>query len=65
MSKNFVPFGSIVKTEQIMGRLRYGKEKSSVLIDVTDFGYEECIKQYKLRKRFYKKRAKKILEFDQ
>jgi superfamily II DNA or RNA helicase len=62
---NFVPFGSIVKTEQIMGRLRYGKEKSSVLIDVTDFGYEECIKQYKLRKRFYKKRAKKILEFDQ
>jgi superfamily II DNA or RNA helicase len=62
---NFVPFGSIVKTEQIMGRLRYGKDKNSVLIDVTDFGYEECIKQYKLRKRFYKKRAKKILEFDQ
>jgi len=62
---NFVPFGSVVKTEQIMGRLRYGKDKNSILIDVTDFGYEECVKQHKLRKRFYKKRVKKIIEFNE
>jgi len=62
---NFVPFGSIVKTEQIMGRLRYGKEKLSILVDITDIGYEECVKQMKLRKRFYKKKAKKIIEINQ
>jgi superfamily II DNA or RNA helicase len=62
---NFVPFASLVKTEQIMGRLRYGKEKASILIDVTDFGFEECVKQFKLRRRFYKKRAKKILEIEE
>jgi superfamily II DNA or RNA helicase len=61
---NFVPFASLVKTEQIMGRLRYGKDKHSILIDVTDIGFEECVKQFKIRKRFYKKRAKKILEIE-
>jgi len=61
---NFVPFASIVKTEQIIGRLRYKEDKSSVLIDVTDFGYDECVKQFKLRRRFYKKKAKKIIELE-
>jgi len=61
---NFVPFGSVVKTEQIMGRLRYGKEKLSILIDVTDVGYEETVRQMKLRKRFYKKKAKKLIEIN-
>jgi superfamily II DNA or RNA helicase len=61
---NYVPFGSLVKTEQIIGRLRYGKEKASILIDVTDIGYEECLRQMKLRKRFYKKKAKKIIEIE-
>ena len=61
---NFVPFASLVKTEQIIGRLRYGKDKSSVLIDVTDYGFEECIKQFKIRRRFYKKKAKKIIEIE-
>lgn len=59
---NFVPFGSIVKTEQIIGRLRYHEGMSSVLIDVTDNGFDECVKQFKLRRRFYKKKAKKIIE---
>ena len=61
---NFVPFGSPVKTEQIMGRLRYREGKSSILIDVTDIGYESCVNQMKTRKRFYKKNAKKIIEID-
>lgn len=61
---NFVPLGSVIKTEQIMGRLRYKQGKSSILIDVTDKGYDECIKQMKIRKRFYKKRAKKIIEIE-
>jgi superfamily II DNA or RNA helicase len=61
---NFVPFASLVKTEQIIGRLRYGKDKASVLIDVTDYGFDECIKQFKIRKRFYKKKAKKIIEIE-
>lgn len=61
---NFVPFGSKVKTEQIMGRLRYGKNKKSILIDVTDIGYDENIRQMKLRKRFYKKRTKEIIEIE-
>ena len=59
---NFVPFGSLVKTEQIMGRLRDREGYSSILIDVTDFGFDECVRQSKLRKRFYKKHAKKIVE---
>jgi superfamily II DNA or RNA helicase len=61
---NFVPFASDVKTEQIMGRLRKNEGKSSIFIDVTDIGYDECVKQYKLRKRFYKKRAKKLIEIE-
>jgi superfamily II DNA or RNA helicase len=61
---NFVPFGSIVKTEQIIGRLRYKEGKSSVMVDVTDFGYDECVKQFKIRRRFYKKKAKKIIELE-
>lgn len=61
---NFVPFASLVKTEQIIGRLRYGKDKSSILIDVTDYGFDECIKQFKIRRRFYKKKAKKIIEIE-
>ena len=61
---NFVPFASDVKTEQIMGRLRKIEGKTSLFIDVTDIGYEECVKQYKLRKRFYKKRAKKLIEIE-
>jgi hypothetical protein len=61
---NYVPFGSIVKTEQIIGRLRYKEDKSSILIDVTDYGFDECIKQFKIRKRFYKKKAKKIIEIE-
>jgi superfamily II DNA or RNA helicase len=61
---NFVPFGSLVKTEQIMGRLRQGENKSSILIDVTDIGYPSTVNQMKTRKRFYKKNAKKIIEID-
>jgi len=61
---NFVPFGSDVKTEQIMGRLRYKEKTPVVLIDVTDVGYIECVKQFKLRRRFYKKRAKKLIEIE-
>lgn len=61
---NFVPIGSLVKTEQIMGRLRNREEYDSILIDVTDEGFDECIKQSKIRKRFYKKKAKKIIELN-
>ena len=45
-----------------MGRLRDREGYSSILIDVTDFGFDECVRQSKLRKRFYKKHAKKIVE---
>lgn len=61
---NCVPFASAVKNEQVMGRLRYKEGKSSILIDITDFGFTECIRQMKTRKRFYKKKAKKILELE-
>lgn len=59
---NFVQLGSLVKTEQIIGRLRYKEGKSSILFDITDYGFDETIKQLKIRKRFYKKKAKKIIE---
>lgn len=59
---NCVPLGSAVKTEQIMGRLRNRQGYLSILIDVTDVGFDECVKQSKLRKRLYKKKAKKIIE---
>ena len=61
---NYVQIGSQIKTEQIIGRLRYGENKSSILVDVADFGFEETIRQFKLRKRFYKKKAKQILEIN-
>lgn len=59
---NFVPVGSLVKVEQIAGRLRYHEGKSSILIDVYDNGFDECIRQFKIRRRFYKKKCKKIIE---
>ena len=59
---NFVPIGSLVKTEQIIGRLRNRPNYQSILIDVCDNGFDECIRNTKLRKRFYKKKAKKIIE---
>lgn len=61
---NFVPVGSVVVTEQILGRLRNNEGKSAILFDVTDIGFDECVRQQKLRKRFYKKHktVKKIIE---
>jgi len=61
---NYTSFASVVKTEQIIGRLRYTKGQSAIFIDVTDYGFNECIKQSKIRKRFYKKKAKKIIEIE-
>jgi superfamily II DNA or RNA helicase len=61
---NFVPLGSLVKTEQIMGRIRNGPNKVCLLIDITDYGFQECIREFKIRKRFYKKKAKKIIEIE-
>lgn len=60
---NCVPIGSTVVTEQVLGRLR-NIGKSSILIDVTDIGFDECSRQQKTRKRFYKKckTVKKIIE---
>lgn len=59
---NCVDFRSSVKTEQLIGRLRYGEDKASIFFDVVDFGFPECIAHFKVRKRFYKKHAKKIIE---
>lgn len=60
---NYVPVGSTVVTEQILGRLRNNEGKSAILFDITDVGFDECIRQQKIRKRFYKKckTVKKIL----
>ena len=60
---NFVQLGSIVKTEQIIGRLRYHEGKQSILFDIVDNGFDETIKQSKIRKRFYKKKVKRIIEY--
>lgn len=59
---NFVDFGSLVKTEQTIGRLRYHEGLSSIYVDVVDYGFTECVKHSKIRKRFYKKHAKEIIE---
>lgn len=61
---NFVSLSSNVKTQQIMGRLRKIEGRPSILIDVTDNGYLPCVNQFKLRRRFYKKNAKKIIEIE-
>lgn len=63
---NFVPVGSTVVTEQILGRLRNNEGKSAIMIDVTDTGFDECLKQSKIRKRLYKKKStvKKIIEIN-
>lgn len=61
---NFVDYGSLVKTEQTIGRLRRHEGKSSVYVDVVDNGFDECVKHSKIRKRFYKKNAKSITEIN-
>ncbi len=59
---NFCPFSSLVKLEQMFGRIRYVQGKSHVFIDVTDMGFPSCKAQLNNRKRFYKKKAKSIKE---
>lgn len=59
---NYVQMASAVKTEQIIGRLRKIDGKNSILFDITDTGFSELKHQLLARKRFYKKKAKKILE---
>ena len=61
---NVVDFGSLVKTEQMIGRLRYHEGKQSIYIDVVDNGFDECIAHSKIRKRFFKKHAKQIIEIN-
>lgn len=56
----FVPFSSKVKTEQVLGRLRHREGRPSVLIDVADVGFPECVAQQKLRRRVYLKKAKAV-----
>lgn len=58
---NCIPTGSEVIIEQIIGRIRYKEGNEAIVIDVTDYGFDECIKQFKLRRRFYKKKAKKVI----
>jgi hypothetical protein len=55
-----VPFSSKVKTEQVMGRLRQRPGKPSVLIDVADVGFQECVSQQRSRKRVYVRKAKSV-----
>lgn len=59
---SFIQLSSTIKTEQLVGRLRKHEGLSSVFIDITDIGFDECIRNSKSRKRFYKKKAKKLLE---
>lgn len=59
---NFCPFSSLIKLEQMMGRIRYVPGKSHVFIDATDIGFSSCRNQLYNRKRFYKQKAKTIKE---
>lgn len=60
---NFVQLSSKVNLEQMIGRLRNNPGHHHVFIDCTDAGYQTCLNQQKGRKTFYRKRAKKIIEF--
>ncbi len=60
---NFVQLSSKVNLEQMIGRLRNNPGHYHVFIDCTDAGYTTCLNQQKGRKTFYRKRAKKIIEF--
>jgi hypothetical protein len=55
-----VPISSQVKTEQILGRLRHREGKPSILIDMADKGFPECVSQQKMRRRVYMKKAKAV-----
>jgi len=59
---NFVPFTSEVRLEQLMGRIRYGEDKSHVYIDAIDVGFNKMKTQLYARKKFYQKTAKSIKE---
>jgi len=59
---NFVPFTSEIRLEQLMGRIRFGEDKSHVYIDVTDVGFPKCKTQLYARKKFFQKKAKTLHE---
>ena len=61
---NYVQFASSVKNEQLIGRLRYQPGKIAMMVDVGDSGFTETLRQFKIRKRFYKKYAKSITEIN-
>jgi hypothetical protein len=61
---NCVPFGSRIKTEQMIGRLRYREGKPSVMIDLSDTGFRECVRLMKARRKVYRKKAKAIFEIN-
>lgn len=61
---NTVPLSSKVKTEQMMGRLRYVKGKECMYFDITDVGFPACKNQFKVRSEIFKLKAKKIFEIN-
>ncbi len=60
---NFDQFRSAVKLEQTMGRIRYGKDKRHIYIDVTDRGFPQCKSMLTDRKRLYKAKVKSIVDY--
>lgn len=56
---NTVPMSSSIKTEQMLGRIRYVKGKKSMYFDLTDEGFTACRAQCRNRSNILKLKAKK------
>lgn len=54
---NYVPFNSKIIAEQLIGRLRNVTGYAHTMIDVTDVGYDACVKHQSSRKSVYKKKS--------
>lgn len=62
---NYVPFNSKIIAEQLIGRLRNVTGYAHTMIDVTDVGYEACIKHQISRKSVYKKKSAELTSIQQ
>lgn len=62
---NYVQFASKVTAEQLIGRLRNVDGYQHILIDVTDVGFDACVKHAYTRHSVYKKKSKQVINVNE
>ena len=58
------PMSSELNVKQLIGRLRNIPGHTHIYIDITDRAYPQCLRQLKLRRKYYEEIAKKIINLN-